>query len=103
MWGMVAGAIAYGLAESRVGLEPLDKAVAEARATVATSTRFGRRLPDLFVFDSGAGPWFGLKASVCCRASHWEGRGGELCLSCPLRDDESRLAGLRTWREGLPG
>jgi hypothetical protein len=101
VWGLAAGTVAYELAEGAVPHAGLDAAVAQATATVAAGPRLGRRLPELFVFDAPGGPWFGLRGAACCRANRWKGREGELCLSCPLRDDESRLVGLRAWREGL--
>ena len=96
-----AGQIAYELAEAGLSEYPDRARGRVGRPTIAASPRLGRRRPDLFVFDAPGGPWFGLKGAACCRAYKWAGREGEYCLSCPLRDDESRLEGLRAWRASL--
>jgi hypothetical protein len=101
IWGLAAGQIAYELAEAGLTEIPIDDAITSADRTIAAAPRLGRRRPDLFVFDAPGGPWFGMKGSACCRAYKWSAREGEYCLSCPLRDDESRLDGLRAWRASL--
>lgn len=101
VWGLAAGTVIYELAEALAGETTIELAILEAEHVLAAAPRLGRRRPALFVFDAAGGPWFGMKGAVCCRAYKWTGRDEELCLSCPLRDDASRLDGLRAWRSSL--